>query len=70
MARVLISIPDGLLEAIDAQADKEYRTRSELLRECFRSYLKKAERKVVEVEEITDAQEENEDGRGPVSVGD
>lgn len=61
MARVLISIPEKLLEEIDAQAEKEYRTRSELLRECFRTYLKKAGSKH-QVEEIADAQETNENG--------
>lgn len=40
MAKVLVSIPDQLLEKIDKIADTECRTRSELLRESFRLYIK------------------------------
>jgi len=40
MAKVLISIPDQLLEKIDKIAGTECRTRSELLRESFRLYIK------------------------------
>lgn len=40
MAKVLVSVPDQLLSRIDEVAETECRTRSELLRECFRLYLK------------------------------
>lgn len=41
MSRVLISVPEKLLNIIDATAEAEHRTRSELLRESFREYVKK-----------------------------
>ena len=41
MARVLISIPDEMLSAIDEVAAQESRSRSELIRECFRRYALK-----------------------------
>ena len=40
MAKVLVSVPDQLLSQIDEVAEAECRTRSELLRESFRLYLK------------------------------
>ena len=39
--RVLISMPTIFLEKIDKLADAEARTRSELVREALRFYLKK-----------------------------
>ncbi len=42
MARILISMPDKFLESIDKLADTEQRTRSELVREALRNYIKKA----------------------------
>ena len=39
MARVLISMPEDFLGRIDEVADKESRTRSELIREALRSYI-------------------------------
>lgn len=41
MSRVLISMPDQFLADIDAVAESEERTRSELIREALRSYMKK-----------------------------
>ncbi len=41
MARILISMPDKFLESIDKLADIEQRTRSELVREALRNYIKK-----------------------------
>ena len=41
MARILISMPDKFLESIDKLADTEQRTRSELVREALRNYIKK-----------------------------
>jgi CopG family transcriptional regulator/antitoxin EndoAI len=42
-ARVLISLPDSFLEEIDQIADEEHRTRSELIREALRNYIRAME---------------------------
>ena len=42
MARILISMKDNFLKTIDELAQNEQRTRSELVREALRDYLKKA----------------------------
>ena len=39
MARVLISMPEKFLDEIDNVADKENRSRSELIREALRTYI-------------------------------
>ena len=41
MAKVLLSIPDKFLNQIDEIAESEQRTRSELIREALRSYMKR-----------------------------
>jgi len=41
MARVLISMSDDFLERVDGIADSEQRTRSELIREALRIYIKR-----------------------------
>lgn len=41
MAKVLISMPDEFLERIDNIALVEQRTRSELIREAMRGYIRK-----------------------------
>jgi len=41
MARILVSMKDDFLKTIDKLAQSEQRTRSELIREALRSYLKK-----------------------------
>jgi metal-responsive CopG/Arc/MetJ family transcriptional regulator len=41
MAKVLLSIPDKFLSQIDEVASNEQRTRSELIREALRSYMKR-----------------------------
>lgn len=41
MARVLISMPEEFLSKIDEVADKEQRSRSELIREALRTYIRK-----------------------------
>ena len=38
--RVLISFPEEFLKQIDEVADKEHRSRSELIRGALRSYIK------------------------------
>lgn len=42
MARILISMPDEFLDKVDNLANDEQRTRSELVREALRSYLKRS----------------------------
>ncbi|MBR5303234.1 MAG: ribbon-helix-helix protein, CopG family [Candidatus Gastranaerophilales bacterium] len=41
MARILISMNDAFLNSIDEVAQNEHRTRSELIREALRAYIKK-----------------------------
>jgi metal-responsive CopG/Arc/MetJ family transcriptional regulator len=41
MARVLISMTDDFLSRIDTMATDEQRTRSELVREALRTYMKR-----------------------------
>lgn len=41
MARILVSMPDEFLNAIDKIAGNEQRTRSELVREALRAYIKR-----------------------------
>ena len=41
MARILVSMPDDFLKFVDKLADNERRTRSELVREALRAYIRK-----------------------------
>ncbi len=41
MAKVLLSLPEKFLNQIDEVAQNEQRTRSELIREALRTYMKK-----------------------------
>jgi len=41
MAKVLISMPDEFLNKVDSCAVAEQRTRSELIREALRTYLRR-----------------------------
>lgn len=41
MAKVLLSLPDKFLDQIDEIANQEQRSRSELIREALRNYMKK-----------------------------
>jgi len=41
MAKVLISMPDEFLQRIDNLAATEQRTRSELIREALRGYIRR-----------------------------
>ncbi|PWB78761.1 MAG: hypothetical protein C3F08_08185 [Candidatus Methylomirabilota bacterium] len=43
MAKVMISLPDEFLKAVDAVSRAEHRTRSELIREAVRAYLQKGQ---------------------------
>ena len=42
MARILVSMKDNFLKSVDEIAQKEQRSRSELIREALRGYLQKA----------------------------
>lgn len=42
-SRVLISLPDKFLEEIDHLAEEEQRSRSELIREALRYYIRNIE---------------------------
>lgn len=42
MARILVSMPDEFLNKVDELADGEQRTRSELVREALRTYIKRS----------------------------
>ena len=42
MAKVLLSIPDKFLNQIDELTNNEQRTRSELIREALRNYMKRS----------------------------
>lgn len=42
MARVLISMEDAFLAVVDKTAQQEHRSRSELIREALRSYIRRA----------------------------
>jgi len=51
MAKVLISMPDEFLEKIDGVAVSEQRTRSELIREALRSYIRRSKLFDIELSE-------------------
>jgi len=42
MARILVSMPDEFLKSIDKMATNEQRSRSELVREALRAYVRKS----------------------------
>jgi Arc/MetJ-type ribon-helix-helix transcriptional regulator len=45
MARFVVTIPDDFLEEVDARAQAEHRSRSELVREALRGYLRSGGRR-------------------------
>lgn len=42
-SRVLISLPDKFLEEVDLLAEEEQRSRSELIREALRLYIRSSD---------------------------
>ena len=42
MAKILVTMPDDFLHKIDGFATNEQRTRSELIREALRSYIRRS----------------------------
>lgn len=45
MARFVVTVPEDFLAEIDARAKAEHRSRSELVREALRGYLRSGERR-------------------------
>lgn len=41
MAKILVTMPDDFLHRVDGIASNEQRSRSELIREALRSYIKR-----------------------------
>lgn len=41
MAKILVTMPDEFLNKVDGLANNEQRTRSELIREALRSYMRR-----------------------------
>lgn len=41
MAKILVTMPDDFLHRVDGIANNEQRSRSELIREALRSYMKR-----------------------------
>lgn len=41
MAKILVTMPDDFLHRVDGVANDEQRSRSELIREALRSYMKR-----------------------------
>ena len=41
MAKILVTIPDDFLNKVDGLADKESCSRSELIREALRNYMRR-----------------------------
>ena len=41
MAKILVTMPDEFLSRVDGLANNEQRTRSELIHEALRSYMRK-----------------------------
>ncbi|MCA9789667.1 MAG: ribbon-helix-helix protein, CopG family [Cyanobacteria bacterium HKST-UBA06] len=48
MAKVLISMKEEFLEEIDALAEEEHRSRSELIREALRLYMRSRQRALLD----------------------
>ncbi len=41
MAKILVTMPDAFLHKVDGVASNEQRTRSELIREALRTYMRR-----------------------------
>jgi metal-responsive CopG/Arc/MetJ family transcriptional regulator len=48
MAKVLITMPDEFLNKVDGLADSERRTRSELIREALKNYMRRLSKNQME----------------------
>jgi len=52
MAKVLISMKEEFLDEIDRLADNEHRSRSELIREALRLYMRARQKSAVETKQV------------------
>ncbi|OGP89570.1 MAG: hypothetical protein A2157_16930 [Deltaproteobacteria bacterium RBG_16_47_11] len=50
MAKVMISLPERFLSEVDKAAEAEHRTRSDLVREALREYLRGGKRSMKPIE--------------------
>lgn len=48
MAKILVTMPDEFLNKVDGLADTERCSRSELIREALRSYMRRTSKKQIE----------------------
>ncbi len=48
MAKVLVTMPDEFLSKVDGLADSENRSRSELIREALKSYMRRLSKNQIE----------------------
>lgn len=57
MAKVMISLPEQFLSEVDKAAHAEHRTRSDLIREALREYLRQGNRskKPIEIPRVREA---------------
>ncbi len=47
MAKILVTMPDEFLNRVDGLADKESCSRSELIREALRNYMRRASKEQI-----------------------
>ena len=53
MAKILVTMPDEFLSRVDGLANNEQRTRSELIREALRSYMRRySDRQIQQAQNI------------------
>lgn len=67
MAKVMISIPDGLLEMLDAEAERRRTSRSALLQDAARRELGLVQRSRESL--LADLDELSSEWNGPVDAG-
>jgi CopG family transcriptional regulator/antitoxin EndoAI len=48
MAKILVTMPDAFLDKVDGLADKESCSRSELIREALRNYMRRLSKQQIE----------------------
>lgn len=48
MAKVLVTMPDEFLNKVDGLADSERRSRSELIREALKNYMRRLSKNQIE----------------------
>ncbi len=48
MAKILVTMPDEFLNRVDGVANSEQRTRSELIREALRSYMRRTSQQQIQ----------------------